>query len=128
MKHSFWLCGTIGLCMEVIWTGIHSLGCRDFRLMGQSSILMFPIYGMASVIGPVSHRLRHCSKTLRGFIYTAGIFLTEFSTGAVLKHFRMCPWDYSNTPLNYKGLIRLDYAPLWFAAGLFFEKILTDRT
>jgi len=36
----------------------------------------------------------------------------------------MCPWDYSNTPLNYRGLIRPDYAPLWFGAGLFFEKIL----
>ena len=25
---------------------------------------------------------------------------------------------------NIKGVIRLDYAPLWFTAGLFFEKFL----
>ena len=43
---------------------------------------------------------------------------------ALLRCFHMCPWDYSNTPLNYRGLIRPDYAPLWFGAGLFFEKIL----
>jgi len=48
----------------------------------------------------------------------------EFISGALLRCFHMCPWDYSNTPLNYRGLIRPDYAPLWFGAGLFFEKIL----
>ena len=128
MKHSFLICGTVGVCMEIFWTGFHSIQKKDFRLMGQSSILMFPIYGMAAFIGPISQKLKNCSRIVRGSIYTVGIFFAEFSTGALLKHFKMCPWDYSNCPLNFKGLIRLDYAPLWFAAGLFFEKIISDKS
>lgn len=128
MKHPFFLCGTIGLCMEVIFTGLHSLGQRDFRFMGQSSILMFPIYGMACLIGPVSGRLKNHCRLVRGSVYTAGIFFTEFCTGSLLKYFNICPWDYSNTPFHFRGVIRLDYAPLWFAAGLFFEKILGDNS
>ena len=45
-------------------------------------------------------------------------------TGSFLRRFEACPWDYSKSPLNVNGLIRLDYAPLWFGAGLLFEKIL----
>lgn len=128
MKQSFLLCGSIGLCLEVLWTGLHSVIHQDYRCMGQSSILMFPIYGMAAIIGPVSRHLSRCPRSLRGCIYTTGIFLAEFSTGSLLKHFQICPWDYSKAPLNYRGVIRLDYAPVWFMTGLFFEKILTDKT
>ena len=35
----------------------------------------------------------------------------------------MCPWDYNNAKTNVDGVIRLDYAPFWLAAGLIFEKI-----
>ena len=61
---------------------------------------------------------------IRGCIYTVGIFAVEFISGSFFRLLHICPWDYSRAPLNYKGLIRLDYAPLWFAAGIFFEKIL----
>lgn len=127
MKYPFFLCGTIGLCMEVCWTGLHSILQSDFRCMGQSSILMFPIYGMASVIGPISHKLSNVPRAVRGLIYTAGIFTTEFFTGSILRFLHICPWDYSGMPFNLQGLIRLDYAPLWFAAGLFFEKLLSEK-
>lgn len=127
MKHSFLMCGTLGLCMEVLWTGCHSLKEKEFTLTGRSSIWMFPIYGMASVIGPLSHKLCRLPVLIRGSIYTAGIFLTEFTTGSILKKFHMCPWDYSRCPFQYKGLIRFDYAPVWFATGLFFEKLLTNN-
>ena len=61
----------------------------------------------------------------RGILYTAGFYLVEFISGSFLKQFGMCPWDYSGVPLQCHGVIRLDYAPLWFTAGLIFEKILT---
>ena len=48
-------------------------------------------------------------------------------SGTLLRKVDACPWDYSNTPFNIKGLIRLDYAPLWFCAGLLFEKILNSH-
>ena len=121
------MCGSIGWCMEILWTGIHCLPQKDFTLMGYSSIWMFPIYGMAAVIGPVSKYLKELSALHRGSIYTMGIYFMEFTTGSLLTKFQICPWDYSQSPFNYKGLIRFDYAPLWFLAGLFFEKILSDN-
>lgn len=123
----FLMCGGIGWCMEVLWTGIHCLPQKDFTLMGYSSIWMFPIYGMAAVIGPLSKHLKELSILHRGSIYTAGIYFMEFTTGSLLTKLQICPWDYSQSPFNYKGLIRFDYAPLWFLAGLFFEKILSDN-
>ena len=52
------------------------------------------------------------------------IYLGEYISGRLLKNKDMCPWDYSGVPLQCHGVIRLDYAPLWFTAGLIFEKIL----
>ena len=54
------------------------------------------------------------------------IFATEFLSGSILKKRECCPWDYSKAKLNIKGLIRLDYFPAWFAAGLIYEKMFAD--
>lgn len=121
---TFLLCGATGWCMEILWSGLHSLLRRDPTLMGKTSLLMFPIYGCAAVIDPVSRKLSRVPAVLRGSLYTAGFFATEFVSGSILRLFHMCPWDYSHTPFHYKGLIRFDYIPVWFAAGLFFEKII----
>ena len=128
MKEQYLLCGSIGWGMEILWTGFHALCRKDFKLVGQSSLWMFPIYGCAAFIGPVSRKLSGLPAILRGSIYTVGIFATEYSTGRLLDYFQICPWDYSKCPLNYHGVIRLDYAPIWFFTGLFFEKILADKT
>ena len=54
------------------------------------------------------------------------IFGAEYLSGSFLKRCGCCPWDYSHARYNIRGVIRLDYAPFWFAAGLFFEKILSS--
>lgn len=54
----------------------------------------------------------------------SGIFSMEYLTGSILKKKDICPWDYSDAKFNYHGLIRFDYAPLWFLTGLFYEKML----
>lgn len=128
IRHKFLLCGAIGWCLEICWTGLHSLLSGEFTMMGKTSLLMFPIYGCAAVIAPASRKLSSLPAVIRGFLYTAGIFFTEFLTGSILRYFHMCPWDYSNSPFQYKGLIRFDYTPLWFMMGLFFEKILTKSS
>lgn len=120
---TFLICGALGWCLEIFWTGLHSLFAGKFTMMGKTSLLMFPIYGCASFIGPVYKKIAQFPALLRGGLYTAGIFFTEFVSGSFLQFFHICPWDYSHSPWNYKGIIRLDYAPLWFAAGLFFERI-----
>lgn len=124
MKKTFVLCGLAGWCIEVLWTGLHSFLNGEFTMTGKTSLLMFPVYGCAAVIRPLSSRFAQIPFLIRGCIYTVGIFTVEFISGSIFRFFHVCPWDYSNAPLNYKGLIRLDYAPLWFSAGIFFEKIL----
>ena len=127
MKSDFIKCGAAGWCLEILWTGLHALGNREWKMMGQSSLWMFPIYGMAACIGPLSRHLKKIPIIFRGGIYMTGIFAAEFGTGMFLKHYDMCAWDYSNTPYHYKGVIRLDYAPVWFLTGLIYEKLLSAK-
>ena len=121
---NFFICGLTGWCMEILFTSAGCIFKRDRRLMGQTSLWMFPIYGMAAVIAPVSRHLSSCPLLLRGAIYSAGIFTGEYVSGSFLKKHQMCPWAYSRAKMNINGVIRLDYAPLWMFAGLAFEKIL----
>lgn len=123
MKQNFILCGLTGLFMEIFFTGMNSLLHQDYSLTGHSSVLMFPIYGAAVIFGPLSRRLQGKSFLLRGCIYTICIFLMEFLSGALLQLLQICPWDYSGDPTNIAGLIRLDYAPFWFAASLILERV-----
>lgn len=122
----FILCGMLGWSMECFWTGLGSIVLTSDRTFPcQTSMWMFPIYGMAVTVLPLSKQLTGKSMIQRGVIYTVLIFLVEFLTGTVLKFFGACPWDYSDARLQFMGVIRLDYAPLWFLMGLLFEKILT---
>ena len=125
MKRNFLRCGMAGWCMEILWTGLHSFRVRDPKLTGHSSLWMFPIYGMACIIKPLYRYFKKIPALFRGFIYSTGIFCFEYLSGSLLKKHHLCPWDYSNAPTNINGVIRLDYAPVWMAAGLIFEKILS---
>lgn len=124
LQKNFLVCGLTGWCMEIIFTSLDAFRKKDFRLIGQTSIWMFPIYGMAVLIKPVYKLIRKLPALLRGSIYSAGIFGFEYATGTILKKHHLCPWDYSKSPYNINGVIRLDYAPLWALAGLLFERIL----
>lgn len=124
----FILCGLSGWCLECFWTGMGSMvGRKDRKLSCNTSIWMFPIYGLAAFIAPIGKQLKDKGALVRGGVYTVCIFVTEFATGELLKKFRACPWDYSKAKLNLDGIIRLDFAPVWFAVGLFYEKILKVR-
>ncbi len=126
---NFLICGLTGWCMEILFTSAGSLLKKDGRLIGQTSVLMFPIYGMAAFIYPVYRKIKHIPALLRGALYSVGIFSFEYLSGSILKRHRLCPWDYSGAKTSIDGLIRLDYAPFWMAAGLLFERILlaSDR-
>lgn len=123
MKSRFIRCGMYGWCIEILWTGLHSLLRHDPKLTGTSSLHMFPIYGMAAFIAPLSRHLKRFHTVTRGLIYMFGIYAVEFLSGTILKLMDCCPWDYSKTPYHINGVIRLDYAPLWFLTGLFYEKV-----
>lgn len=128
---NFMLCGLTGWCMEILFTAVKNVHHIDRRLMGQTSIWMFPIYGCAALIKPMYHLISRLPVLARGGIYSAAILTGEFISGSLLKKHDCCPWDYSHARFNIRGVIRLDYAPLWMGAGLLFEQILgchQDRT
>ena len=95
---NFCRCGIAGWCLEVMFTSVDSIMAGDWTLMGQTSLLMFPIYGMGALLLPISR-----------------------FTGTWLTGLGICPWDYSAWPDNVGGVIRLKFAPLWFGTGLLFE-------
>lgn len=125
MKHNFLLCGFTGWCLEILFTSFSSFRRRELKLIGKTSLWMFPIYGMAAFLKPCYRLIKRFPALIRAAFYSCFIFLGEYISGSILKKHHMCPWDYSNSPTNIKGVIRLDYAPYWMAAGLIFEKLLT---
>jgi uncharacterized membrane protein len=124
MIKNFFTCGLVGWCLEILFTAFNGLKKKDFQLKGNTSLWMFPIYGLAAFFRPVYHFIRKWPVALRGLFYTVCIFTTEFLTGTALKKRKLCPWNYENEPFNIKGLIRIDYAPYWFGTGLLYEYIL----
>ncbi len=124
---SFFRCGFYGLIMEVFFTSLHSLRSRDLTLKAKTSLWMFPIYGCAALLTPLYKLLQTKSILQRGLTYMSLIFSAEYLSGISLRKNNLCPWDYSRSRWNIKKVIRLDYAPFWFLAGLFFENI-TLRT
>jgi len=123
---NFVICGLMGWCIEVAFTSAGAIRRRDKKLMGQSSAWMFPIYGMASVIGEVSPKISHWPVLGRGLLYGSAIMTGEFISGSILTKFGVCPWSYEGEKYAVKGLIRLDFLPFWMVAGLLYEKVLAS--
>lgn len=122
----FLKCGLTGWCMEILFTATDSLRRRDMTLKGVTSLWMFPIYGSAALLAPVSRLLRNRPLWLRGLTYMSMIFSTEYLTGLFLTRHKLCPWDYGRSRWNVRRVIRLDFAPYWFGAGLLFERLLSS--
>lgn len=126
--HNFIKCGLTGWCMEIMFTAFQSFRRRDLTLKGTTSIWMFPIYGCAAVLSPISRLLERKPFWVRGITYMSLIFTTEYLTGRILERQRLCPWDYSRCRWNIRRLVRLDFAPCWFGAGLLFERLLSPSS
>lgn len=126
MRKNFLLCGLTGWCMEILFTALDSYRKRELQLIGQTSLWMFPIYGMAAFLKPICSMVRKFPAGIRALFYSMFIFLGEYVSGSILKKFKVCPWDYSKAKTNIKGVIRLDFAPFWMIAGLIFENLLMN--
>lgn len=123
MIKRFFIYGSAGISLEIFWTGIWSLFYGDVTLTGHSSLIMFPIYGSAVFMEPCFLQLNSENMFLRGSIYMSLIFAAEYFSGIFLNIFNICPWSYSDALYNIRGVIRLDFMPLWFSVGLFYEKL-----
>ena len=129
MKSDFVKCGILGWCIEIIWTAFHGIKSKNNKFIGYTSIIMFPIYGLASVIKPISLKLKKMKMPtiIRGIVYSIGIFMVELITRSILKKTNNCTWEYSDKKYNINGVIRIDYAPLWCIVGVIFEKMLNSK-
>ena len=123
-QKNFMMCGLTGWCMEILFTSLGNMKPGDMRLKGTTSIWMFPIYGMASCISKIYPKIKKWPTLARGFLYSVCIMTGEFISGSFLKKLHICPWDYSGSKFNIKGIVRLDYFPFWALAGLAFERLL----
>ena len=119
----FVIYGAIGCLIEVLWTGICELRNKNYRLSSKTSLWMFFIYGCIVALEPFFRMVAPLHFLFRGIIYAVFILLGEFVTGSLLKRVNVCPWDYSHTRFNVRGIIRFDYLPAWAVAGLVFEQI-----
>lgn len=139
---NFIRCGIAGWCLEILFTATESLLRGNFRMIGQTSLIMFPIYGLGAFLPPVwevidrqigglplvrQRAWRGPVLELRwifhGLVDMVLIFSVEYLTGTGLKSLGICPWDYSLWPDHINGVIRLGFAPLWFGTGLLFEQL-----
>lgn len=121
---NFFKCGLAGWCMEILFTSVDSLRRRDMTLQGTTSLWMFPIYGCAAILSPLGRLLRTKPVWVRGTAYMSLIFSGEYLTGRLLAKRDACPWDYGRSRWNIGRVVRLDFAPCWFLAGLLFERLL----
>lgn len=124
----FFIYGLLGWCWEVVWTAVTEKAWgkqRDWRLAGHTYLWMFPTYGLLAPLGePIHNFMRAHFWLLRGLVYLLGIWIVEYVTGWLLRKLTgKCPWDYSNFPWNFQGIVTLEYAPVWFVFGLAFERV-----
>ena len=122
--HNYIHCGLLGWFLEITFTAFQAFRRRDFKLPGVTSIWMFPIYGLASLL---CRLIRRQNFIFRGLVYTGIIFSAEFITGILLRKRELCPWNYERSRWNIAKVIRLDYAPCWFTVGLLFERLLLEN-
>jgi uncharacterized membrane protein len=123
MIKRFLIYGLIGWCAEIIWTGLDSFVQGDLRLMGFTNLWMFFIYGSAVALEPLHDLISHWRWPARGLFWLMAIWGIEYTSGLILVSILgVYPWYYTD-PLAVNGLITLRFAPVWFVAGLFFERI-----
>jgi uncharacterized membrane protein len=118
--------GAFGVFLEILFTSLENLKKKkDKCLKGTSSLWMFFVYGSVYfIVLFVTTYFSDYNILLRGLIYMILFYLLEFTSGFILKKFHAIPWDYSReTKFHFKGIIRLEFAPIWFLGGLFAEAV-----
>ncbi len=119
--------GIAGMLGELLFTAlIGLLFYKNKTLKGHTYLYMLPIYGLGALLYHPAYFLAQNSFIVsRGLFYMLIIFIVEYLTGYLLKKaIDSCPWDYSESGgYHLHGLIRLDYAPIWFFVGLVGERL-----
>lgn len=123
VSYKYMIYGLLGICLEIFWTGFHSLLYADYTMEGRTYIWMFFIYGLAVFMEPIQDKLKGDNIFYRGTIYMLLIFFVELAAGLLLRSLiGKCPWNYGALGFLY-GIITPYYIPVWFVLGLLFERV-----
>ncbi|OGQ21917.1 MAG: hypothetical protein A3I05_00305 [Deltaproteobacteria bacterium RIFCSPLOWO2_02_FULL_44_10] len=122
MLHRFIIFGFLGMLAEIIFGALKEiLRHRDFQLIGQTSLWVFPLYGLIAFLFPLlAHRVGEFPWWGRGLIYMMAFSLVQYVSGWVLDRFGLCPWHFASK-YSINGLVSFLQLPLWFGAGLLVE-------
>ena len=95
-----------------------------WSLTGKTYVWMFPIYVLIPVLGKILfEKFAKYPLLVRAGIYTALIFVVEFSSGFLLEAITgKCPWEYT-TGWHIMGYIRLDFTPAWMVFSIAIESL-----
>jgi hypothetical protein len=136
--------GLFGWIAEVVWTALYdfvtgtkraagdssarvkSPNAVRWRLEGKTYLWMFPVYGLGGMMFVRVHAaIAGWPWVAKGLVYCIGAFAVEALAGWILKLLtKRIPWDYSYARWSaLGGVIRLDYAPVWFAFGMILEQV-----
>lgn len=114
----------IGITLEIFWTSIFNYKkTKNKKFIGKTSLWMFPIYAIVPLIYIfVLNYLFFLSIFLRGIIYMIFFYILEYISGYLIKKItKTTPWNYKNKKYNLKGLICLEYVPVWYIYGILGE-------
>ncbi len=135
----FVIFAVLGIAYEVFWRGVRDAARgRNKTFFGASNLWMFPIFGaLVFIIIFVQKYFAFQPWFVRGLLYMLLIYGWEFLSGSLLGLFKIKAWDYSQDVdfchpgqcirvgskkrFDYKGLVCLEYAPVWFIGGLLAE-------
>lgn len=115
--------GVFGCFVELAWTGlIAALRYRDPGMKGRVSLWMFLVYGLGLSYGfdLLAQLAGGWPFLARGLLYVGAIWGLEAIVGLAT---RRKLWDYSTARWHWRGVVRFDYAPAWFAFGLLVEEV-----
>ncbi len=112
-----------GWLLEVVY---RTLANKRFINPGLLSGPYLPLYGTGAVVLAVSARLIHGSpfilKIIVYLLVTTGLELMSGLTALRLFNKRL--WDYSDEPLNYKGIICVKFSIYWILLAFAFEYVV----
>nr|WP_235827439.1 hypothetical protein [Acetivibrio saccincola] len=92
-------------------------------MQAYTNLWMFFIYGCAIFLEPLHDIMKEWRWVFRGVLWVVIIWGIEYTSGTILLNLLgRYPWYYSGK-FAIDNLVRIDYAPAWFVAGLFFERV-----
>lgn len=118
----FIIFGILGILGSVLFTAIRSsIAERRYEFEGEASLILFPFYGMITIIYPlIAIHMGSIPWYGRGAIYTLTFYVAQYLLGLGLTRIGICPWKYP-PGWSIGGLVRVSDAPVWFIAGLLIE-------